>query len=289
MSNATETQLSHRIEQLLVERNLRGMAELRGHLQPGYCLRAAQWLRDCRGPVLIGTGFPVLDTFETDGPAGAIALYRALSAQGATPILVSNERLATALAGDYRVEAMPLGQPPELLEQVREIVARIAPELVISIELPGRAADGRYYNMRGEDISDRTFCFDDFLAVANCPSIAIGDGGNEIGMGNVTEGLAGLDIVPSATRCGELVIADVSNWAAHGLVAMLSFWSGRDHLAEWDNRAVLEYLAERGSVDGVTRENTLSEDGLPSESGKVLVTALQQLVEDARNSEGAVD
>jgi len=284
MNDEADLQLSQRIEALLVERNLRGMAGLRTHLQPGYCLRAAQMLWNCRGPVLIGTGFPVLDTFETDGPAGAIALYRVLSDLGAEPVLVCNERLAAALSGDYRVEPMPLGQPPGLKEVVRSRVARIAPELIISIELPGRAADGRYYNMRGEDISNNTFCFDDFLSMANCLSIAIGDGGNEIGMGNVIGRLAELDIVPSATCCDELVIADVSNWAAHGLVAMLSYWSGTDYLGDWDNRAVLEYLAARGSVDGVTRENTLSEDGLPSESGKLLVAALQQLVAEARSA-----
>ena len=284
MSGAADLQLSQRIEALLVERNLRGMAGLRSHLRSGYCMRAAQLLRDCRGTVLIGTGFPVLDTFETDGPAGAIALYRVLSAQGAEPVLVCNERLATVLSGDYRVEPMPLGQPLGLKERVNEVVDRLCPELVISIELPGRAADGRYYNMRGEDISEHTFCFDDFLSVAKCRSIAVGDGGNEIGMGNVIDGLAELDIIPSATCCDELVIADVSNWAAHGLVAMLSYWSRIDYLAAWDNREVLEYLAARGGVDGVTRENTLSEDGLPSESGKLLVEALQQLVAEARSS-----
>ncbi|WP_461480439.1 glutamate cyclase domain-containing protein [Porticoccus sp.] len=276
--------LSQRIEQLLVERNLRGMADLRAHLKPGYCLRAAQLLRDCRGPALIGTGFPVLDTFETDGPAGAIALYRVLEALGSEPVLVCGEQLANALAGDYRVEAMPLGPVPGLIDKVKEVVGRIDPELLISIELPGRAADGRYYNMRGEDISEHCFCFDDFLSVLACPSVAIGDGGNEIGMGNVVGGLAGLDIIPAATCCDELVIADVSNWAAHGLVAMLSYWSGEDYLARWDNRLVLEYLAVRGSVDGVTRENTLSEDGLPCESGKLLVEALQQLVAEARSA-----
>lgn len=282
MTNEHDQLLSERIEQLLVERNMRGMGDLRAHLRPGYCLRAAERLRACRGPVLIGTGFPVLDTFETDGPAGAIALYRALEGQGAEPILVCSEQLAMSLTGDFRVEAMPVGISPQLPERIREVLANICPELVVSIELPGRARDGRYYNMRGEDISEHTFCFDDFLTLADCPSIAIGDGGNEIGMGNLVEALASLDITPSATRCDELVIADVSNWAAHGLVAMLSYWSDIDYLSQWDNREVLEYLAERGSVDGVTRENTLSEDGLPCESGKLLVAGLQQLVNEAR-------
>ena len=54
---------------------------------------------------------------------------------------------------------------------------------MISIECPGLAADGRYYNMRGEDITARCSFFDPFVTGANCATIAIGDGGNEIGMG----------------------------------------------------------------------------------------------------------
>ena len=38
---------------------------------------------------------------------------------------------------------------------------------------------------------------------------------------------------------------------------------------------LLHYLSQRGSVDGVTRENTLTEDGLPASEGL-------QLIEDLR-------
>ena len=57
-------------------RNLRGMKTLQSHLEPGYCLRAARILNGCRGNILIGTGFPVVKTFETDGPVGAVGLLR---------------------------------------------------------------------------------------------------------------------------------------------------------------------------------------------------------------------
>ena len=40
----------------------------------GYYLRAAQRLRDLRGTVLIGTGFPVGDTFETVMSRGETSL-----------------------------------------------------------------------------------------------------------------------------------------------------------------------------------------------------------------------
>jgi hypothetical protein len=88
MTADEELALSRTIEDILVARNLRGMKTVQSHLEPGYCLRAAKILRDCRGIVLIGTGFPVVDTFETDGPVGAIAFYETLEKIGATPILV---------------------------------------------------------------------------------------------------------------------------------------------------------------------------------------------------------
>ena len=55
--------LSLTIEQLMVARNLRNMEVARAALAPGYYLRAAGTLRDIRGTVIIGTGFPVTGTF----------------------------------------------------------------------------------------------------------------------------------------------------------------------------------------------------------------------------------
>ena len=75
----------------------------------------------------------------------------------------------------------------------------------------------------------------------------------------------------------ELLIADVSNWAAHGLIAMLSILTQRDMLADWDNIAILNYLSERGSVDGISRKNTLTEDGLSSSISEQLVTDLRKI------------
>lgn len=273
--------LSQQIEDLLVSQNLRGMKTVQPALSPGYCLRAARMISDCKGRVLISTGFPVNHTFETDGPVGAIALYRLMEEIGSKPVLVCGSPLARALSKDYRTHELILGQHNGLKRgldpQAIQGLAELKAELIITIELPGQAADGCYYNMRGEDISSQTIFFDDFVRRADCPVVSIGDGGNELGMGNISDAVSALDIIPSATTCDELVIADVSNWAAHGLVAMLSHWAGTDWLGGWNNRAVLEYLVERGSVDGVTRCKTLTEDGLPCEETDTLIQQLRQL------------
>lgn len=291
MNTKDDLVLSQQIENLLVASNPRGMQTIQPALQSGYYLRAAQMVAQSKGTVLIATGFPVKGTFETDGPLGAVALYRVLSKLGANPILVCGEPLASALQDDYRVYCMPTGFSDEITgesqaeiqrqseaqHQAQKILNIYEPELIITIELPGRADDGFYYNMKGVNISDQVMGFDDVLLSANCPSICIGDGGNEVGMGNIVDSLSSLDIIPCATECNELVIADVSNWAAHGIIAMLSNLTKIDFLGEWDNHHFLEYFSQHGSVDGVTGEKTLTEDGLPCEVTDAVINQLRYL------------
>ena len=271
MNETDELTLSREIEDILVARNLRGMKTVQPHLEPGYCLRAARLLQNCRGNILIGTGFPVVKTFETDGPVGAIAMYEAFEKLGATPTIVCGQPLSQVIAGRYRVHEISVGDHDRRESEAIEALEKFEPDVIISIERPGQAADGGYYNMRGESISEYTACFDSFMNLSECPTIAIGDGGNEIGMGKVAEALCSLNIVPATTTCDELIVADVSNWGAYGLISFLSVWNQRDLLAEIVPLDTLRYISELGSVDGVTRVNQLTEDGLdPSEGESVL-------------------
>ncbi len=284
MSDSLES-MSIAIEEALVARNYRGMASVRPALQEGYCLRAARTLFDAKGVVLIGTGFPVVTssttpsstTFETDGPLGAIALYQALEAIGATPYIVCGAPLSEALKKDYRVVDLKLGKHDAQAQEAADILASLKPNVVLSIERPGQAEDGHYYNMRGENISAGAACFDSIMNLATCPTIAIGDGGNEIGMGNITDALKDLDIVAAITKCDELLVADVSNWGGYALIALIGRLANKDLLAEFSPIEVLQYLSALGSVDGVTRLNQLTEDGQDAEVGDALILQLRQL------------
>ena len=237
-----EQSISKQLENMLVERNLRGMKNLQAVLPTGYCLRAANILRYVKGTVLIGTGFPVVDTFETDGPVGALILYRALEILGASPVLICTQQMANAFQQDYRTYAVSVGNQALGLQEARHALKVFNPQAVVAIECPGVAANGRYHNMRGEDISSQAACFDFFINEADCPTIAIGDGGNEIGMGNATEFLSDLDIIPAITRCDQLIISDVSNWGVYGLLAFLSIWSNHDLLNETCPEQILKYI-----------------------------------------------
>lgn len=272
--------LSADIEQMMVRQNLRGMATLLAHLPTGSYLRAAQLMVGCKGLVLIGTGFPVGDSFETDGPVGALVLYKVLEKLGATPLLCCGEPLFSALRDDYSCLQLPVNST-DAAAFADEFLQQHHPELIISIERPGLAADGRYYNMRGQDISARCANFDVFFQQACCPAIAIGDGGNEIGMGKLYQAVSQLAITPSVTYCDELLLADVSNWAAYGVLALVSKLkdaeTGCGWLLDCQPKGLLAYLVERGAVDGVTGLASLTEDSLSPDHAELLIADLQHL------------
>ena len=72
----------------------------------------------------------------------------------------------------------------------RGILAEERPALLISIERCGMSKDRKYYNMRKVEVSEHTAKID-HLFLEFPTSIGIGDGGNEIGMGNLYPGNSG--------------------------------------------------------------------------------------------------
>jgi hypothetical protein len=140
------------------------------------------------------------------------------------------------------------------------------------------ARDGRYYNMSGKDISDALAKFDLFLNLCDCPTIAVGDGGNEIGMGNILAELGRLNIIPSVTLCDELVIATVSNWGVYGIIAAVSVHLHQDLFSCFEPMEIVRYLVARGAVDGKTGCAECSEDGFPLAVGLGIIEQLRALV-----------
>lgn len=270
--------LSEQVEDVILQFGTRGMDRLRPGLTPGYCRRAAELILANRGVVLAGTGFPVSGTFESDGPIGAIALYRVLMHLGHQPILVCAPPISDVLARGFFTYALPLDGWEKSHETAIRILAELNPSLVVSVERPGRAADGRYYNMHRRDITAATAKFDLFFQECNCPSIAFGDGGNEIGMGNLRRAMDGMDIIPAETACTELVIATVSNWGVYGVIAMLSHLLKEDLFQLFDPHAIAEYLFANGCIDGVTNSPEPGEDGFGLGTGLAIIRQLQQLV-----------
>jgi hypothetical protein len=270
--------LSEKIEEVILQHGTRGMDSLRKHLTPGYCDRAAKLILANRGTVLIGTGFPVAGSFESDGPIGAIALYEVLSHLDYHPKFVCAPPLSEILSKRYDTCKISISPWDESKKMVKEILKDLNPSLVVSVERPGIAEDGCYYNMHGDDISAFTARYDLFFNYAACPTIAFGDGGNEIGMGNVHEILPDMQITPSVTTCDELVISTVSNWGVYGVIALMSHQLNKDLLHLIEPEVIARDLLANGSVDGVTNRRELSEDGFPIEVGIAIIAQLRKCV-----------
>jgi hypothetical protein len=212
---------------------------------------------------------------ETDGPVGAALLAKGLETVGIGCRLATDEpcrgACAAALtgAGLYGVP-VDAADVPEMVETWRRAQITHA----ISIERCGRSVDGAPRNMRGLDISSYTAPLDELFTAGPWETIAIGDGGNEIGMGSLPRELIAQHVdhgetIACVTPARHLIVAGVSNWGAYGLLGALAAlrpdWRERllACLDEKLDQAVLEATVKNGpAVDGVSRLRAMTVDNL---------------------------
>ena len=256
----------------------RGMARLRPFLNRRYCRDAAAAILDIpkkteRPAALVTTGFYVRGFSETDGPPGAYFLYRALQRIGFAVKVITDEITSNLFSGvipSVDVVSVPLAVSDEkaLADQV---CGRDVPSLLCSVERCGRTRDGAYRDMRGNDISAFTAPIDAlFLAPPDgCLTLGIGDGGNEIGMGTLGEVIdRELSVEPCVVPVDHLILAEVSNWGAYGLIRCLEAQSGISCLpTAREMTGFLESIVKKGARDGITGRQELSVDGYPVAKG----------------------
>lgn len=269
------------IEDIILRHNKRGMHLLKGAMQEDFCLRAAQRLLSCPpGNVFLFTGFYCGGAAETDGPPGTYFLARALQRLGYLPILVAESLFRPLFEYGSPVNGLYFNWGEAI--DYNGVLDRFQPVCLISIERCGRALDQKYYNMYGEDISGHTLPMDDFFVLAkpDIPRIAIGDGGNEMGMGRFHDKiLKELRITPSVTEADELIVSTVSNWGAYGLIAYLEMLTQLSVMPEYPEvQDYLQHLCHLGVVDGATGVPGMSVDGYgPSFEAEILDSLMMVL------------
>ncbi len=275
------------IEDIILEQDRRGMLALRPYLPDNYCTQAAQFIDDNPGGVIIVTGFYVVMAGkpETDGPPGAIAIGEALKGLGRTVTYVSDEYTTPVLrryANGSAVIDFPIDGINASKQHAKDILEQVKPSLLISIERCGRTRDDTYLNMRYVDISPNTARLD-YLFDSDVPSVGIGDGGNEIGMGNLAEVIPTIDSLPdypAVNQVDRLIIASVSNWGGYGLVAALSRIFGKNLLPSVESEtAMLHGMIESGVVDGTTGDAVPTVDNFSAEENGALLARLHRAVE----------
>lgn len=274
---------------------------------------AARRLLDVLGEgdrVVVTTGFivPPYMRLETDGPLGAAVLGRALAlGRGVNPVIVteaegvepleavmaaSGLQLANGLeeARDVPHKAAVLPFPVDLAaarREARRLLDQVNPRAVIAIEKPSRNRDGRYHNGMGVDISGVSAKVDvlfDEARERGVLTIGIGDGGNEIGMGNIEETIRAHvprgEKVAAATEVDHLVVASSSNLGAYGVAACAAAMLGRPELLHSEEREarLQEAAARAGLVDPYTGLAEGWVDGIPPEVTRAAVRILEYAV-----------
>jgi hypothetical protein len=119
-----------------------------------------------------------------------------------------------------------------------------------------------------------------FLARHRAVTVGIGDGGNEIGMGNARARIARasgalMARIASVVRVDHLVVAGTSNWGAYGVVAALERLSEQSllHTPELE-RLLVDACVAAGAADGITRRRESTVDGLPIAAHAAVVELL---------------
>lgn len=290
-------------------------------------LRAARLLADVPpgSNVLITTG-SVSRTWtspsigENDGPPGAAVIARALAiARGAVSHVVAEESLmasmgpvfsragmslvtrerAAAYRRDHGALAMAVMTPmttedDDAVRAATDLLDALNPALVVSAERAGRNERGVYHNARGMDYGQGRARADVVVEQAqdrSIPVVAIGDGGNEIGMALIADRVR--EVVPFGAECvcgcgggmgsaqtaDALIVAGCSNWGCYGLVAALAVLESDPRLLHTPalEGALLDVASTSGLIDSSTGLASDGVDGLPRAVHVAVVSLLQEV------------
>ena len=276
------------IENIILDRDRRGVSILRACLPEDYCHQAASFVLANPGVAIIVTGFYILGAraTETDGPPGAVVLGKALQSIGYDVVYVTDRytySLLKAIAGPRsQTIKFPITDDKRSKTFAVGILSKISPTILISIERCGPNDEGRYLNMRGQDITNynaRT----EHLFSDSYNTIGIGDGGNEIGMGIVASDVAEAPTLvksPCVTSTCNLIISSVSNWGGYGLVAAMSEQRGENLLPSVKaEEKLIKRTVDLGAVDGLSGKQEYKVDGFTLDENSEVLYSLHQYLE----------
>jgi len=233
-----------------------------------------------------------------DGPPGAVILGELLERSGIPSILVTDTLCAPPVQAAASGTSLPVRVVgPDDVDDLAADLAAASVTDVIFVERPGPAVDGEVYDMRAARITE--FVAPLHLLAVRGPwqTIGIGDGGNEIGMGNVpadvvTSSVDQGAVVRCAIGCDALVFGGVSNWAAIALGAAVASVLRPDEdlspgaLVE-RHAEVLRRAVEAGAIDGVTRQSTCTVDGLEALEHTIVLEGITAELERVRRRRSA--
>ncbi|MEL7607535.1 DUF4392 domain-containing protein [Sedimentibacter saalensis] len=245
--------------------------------------------------VVIVTGFVIKSAGvgETDGPPGALALAYGLERLGKKVVIVTDKYSEKFLK--IGAELLNLEASIHIFKENMEdrqaelIINKYEPDHIIAIERPGRNIENRCYSMIGEDITE--FCPNtDLLFIKakqhNIKTSAVGDGGNEVGMGKVSDVVKKHvykgSIICAQVETDSLIVAGVSNWGAFAICTGLCITNNKIIMyGEETYKDVLEKIVKAGAVDGCSKKNEATVDGLSYEENLSIFIKLKTTAENS--------
>jgi hypothetical protein len=284
--------------------------------------------------IIIVSGFPChvneVPPTETDGPGGTVAIAKAAIGLGHHVQIITDDCneivFSAAMKSLPKSTSTQIGanlvvfpsSEPTLQDEQNLLHLIESCQLLIACERAGPSDDGNCYTMRGINMTKLGLIaplISSLTKQRKCKFIAIGDGGNELGMGKV------LDAVKSNIPNGEkiacvvtsdyLIAASVSNWGAyalaagaglvrahdeimnnsieqpttslvddgdHGPHAIILKWIDRCIPTDTEERTLLEQCVAVGCRDGVTGRLELSVDGMPLEESMQCMKDIREKV-----------
>lgn len=266
------------------------------------CLNSAKKLVEAikeNDRIFIMTGFVLIpfNKAETDGAIGSFLLARALkTAFGAKPVIICPDDCIPAVSGlaecvgieSVDVEIFTKNKT-ESAENADNLIAKYNPKAVISIECPGENENGIYHSARGIDVTaveaKQDILFEK-LKEKGILNIAIGDLGNEIGMGAIEDCIK--EKIPLGekicvrTKADNIITATVSDWGCYALIAMLSYILENPDIMH-DSELELQAMkaAAKGGLIDMTGNAVPAIDGFGTELICSIVTVMKEIVKNA--------
>lgn len=252
--------------------------------------------------VVVLSGFPCCvnesPPSETDGPPGTFAIARAVAALGHKVIVVTESCNEAVFGAAFRGLALPDEVQGSISMEIfpssfsdadekRFIELSKKCQLLIACERAGPGKDGICYTMRGIDMNVKGLIgpLHRLVNESKSPFIAIGDGGNELGMGKVLDKIIDNPKISNGDKIGcvipadYLIAASVSNWGGYALSAAIALAYTQRHKEansnEWidiclpseeEEIALLDRCVSAGCRDGVSGKIEATVDGMPLET-----------------------
>lgn len=225
---------------------------------------------------------------ETDGPIGSALLAATLLEVGISVRIVTDSLcyqtvktavIAAGVSSKIPFDIVAVGEVKEnqhsvasLLEFWKSLASPVSH--IISIERPGPGKDDIVRNMRGEDVTAYTAPLHLLFESEKIITVGIGDGGNELGMGNIPREVIANSVrhgeeIACRIKCDYLIVCGVSNWGATAILLALSLlrsdWKATiiKKLNPEVEFHILETLTNQSlAIDGIKRIPSLSVDNL---------------------------